>query len=181
MKKLVLIPVLVATLSAVLILPAFSEEDSLEAKVTPLVLAVSLSEDLINYGPMPLSTDNDTRTQKASASINVANTGSVPAEFVIEGTDATSAVAGNSPWTLNCSPSGLGTVGANQFAHRFVVGLGDWASQGQALCSGANSKLLWADMPVGGMIDFKLQMNMPTSSTGYGERTTQVIVTAMQP
>jgi hypothetical protein len=181
MKKLVLISALVAALSAILIPPAFSEEDSLDAKVTPLVLSVSLSEDLVDYGSLALSPADDDRSSKASQSINVTNTGSVSIDLVIEGTNASSTVAGNSPWTLNCTPSDRGTVAANQFAHRFLVGAStDWVG-GQALCAASTKPLASGLAPTTGMIDFKLQMNMPTSSTGYAERTTTVVVTAVQP
>ena len=179
MKQLVFVTLISAVLSGVLLLPAFSEGDSLDAKVTPLVLSVNITQTEVQYGSLPLSTDDTNRSTDGSANLTVTNTGSVLADLLIRGSDAVPAV-GDTTWTLNCSPATVGTVGPNQFVHRFVRLPGDFNSA-EALCS-ASDKILVEDIAaLTGSIEFRLQMNMPTASTGYSERTSNVIVTAVQP
>jgi hypothetical protein len=174
--KLPITAILVTTLGTLLYLPAGADGDQVTADVTPLVLSVQMTgPTAINYGALPLSIADDTRTQAISPTLSVKNTGSVQADLMIHGSDATNGI--DTDWLLDCSDSTRGVVGSNQFAHRFETGsLSD--ATAQALCSGSD-KLLTANVAVGGETQFELQMNMPTASTGYGLRTTSVTVVAV--
>jgi len=181
MKQLVLVTLVSAVLFSGLAVPALSDPDSLEVKVTPLVLSVNIDEETLDYGALALSSADDSRSSKASQELFVTNTGSVIADLLIQGSNATSTAGGSSNWALNCSPTDVGTVGANQYVHRFLTGAStDWA-QGKALCPASSQPLASGVDALTGQVGFKLQMNMPTSSTGFGERISTVIVTAVQP
>jgi len=181
MKQILLVALGVFGLFAASSLPAFSQSPgTVDAKVTPLVLSVNLSQASVDYGSMPLSLDDGTRTIAASTAIGVTNTGSVTANLMIRGSDAEPANGADATWTLSCDPPEQGTVAQDQFAHRFVKTPGDFTSA-QALCSDSDKTLATDVVALTGSIDFRLQMNMPTASTGFSQRTTSVVVTAVQP
>ena len=178
MKKLLISLPLVISLAALLYLPA-GADDTVTASVTPLFLSAEIvGNSTIAYGPLPLSLMDDTRTQAESETITVKNASSVQADLMIRGSDATNAA--DAPWILDCLDSGTdrGTVGDKRFAHRFGLDPFDDAF-GKALCSNVD-KMLALDVPVQTSVDFDLQMNMPTSSDGYGQRTTTVTIIAVE-
>jgi hypothetical protein len=176
-KKFVLGFLALIALGMALILPA-TADDEVSATVTPLVLAVNVSPTSTDYGALALSPADNSRVQGVSDLIMATNTGSVTSDFMIRGSDALPTVGTDTTWTINCSPAVRGTVGANQFVHRFQVAPLDDVNA-QALCS-ALDKTLFSDVAPLGQIPFELQMNMPTTTTGFSERTTTVTVIAVE-
>ena len=184
MKKLALISVLVAALFGVLATTIHSEDsDSLDVKVVPLVVAVRIpaEDSLVDFGAMALSVDNDNRTSDESSGLNVFNDGSVAVDLLIQGSNAVTTTGGHSNWTLDCSDPLRGAVGVNQFALRYAPGMEpDWAQVGKSLCSSEGKTLATGIQAGGGQAQFELEMNMPTGTTGYSERTSTVTITAIQ-
>ena len=178
MKKLVLSLAAIVLLGFALLMPAIADGE-VDATVTPLVLAVNVSPSSIDYGALPPSPANDDRTQAVSEVLTATNAGSVAVNLMIRGSNAVPAVGTETTWILNCSPADRGTVSANQFAHRFRATPFDDATA-QALCSGSDKTLASGVVPLG-TSDFVLQMNMPTSTTGFSLRTTTVTVIAVEP
>jgi hypothetical protein len=177
-KKLVLSLAAVVLLGIALLMPAIAD-DEVDATVTPLVLAVNVNPTSIDYGALAPSPANDDRTQAVSEILTATNAGSVAVDLMIRGSDAVPTVDTEATWTLDCSPADRGTVSADQFAHRYRVTPFDDATA-QALCSGSDKTLASGVAPLG-TSDFVLQMNMPTSTTGFSLRTTTVTVIAVEP
>jgi hypothetical protein len=179
-KQFVLVLVISAALSAGLALPALSQNtDTLEVMVSPqVVLSVSIEQANVSHGSLPLSPSDGNRSTNASPTLKVTNGGNAPANLLIRGSDATT-TSGNT-WTLSCLPDGaLGTVALDQYAYRYFV-LPDTIANAQAMCS-ASDKTLASSVAAGTFVEFRLQMNMPTATTGFGERTSTVTITAVQP
>lgn len=178
MKRLLLSLLAVCALGFALLLPATADNHQVDAVVTPLVLAVNVSPTSIDYGALALSTDDNTRTQAVSETITATNAGSVNADLNIRGSDAVDPNAVDPAWTLDCSDATRGVVGANQFAHRFKVLPFDDATA-QALCSDSDNTLAPGVAPEG-TTQFALQMNMPTDTTGFSQRSTTVTIVATE-
>ena len=184
MKQFLLISLISSVLIGALVLPVASQSpDTLDVLVTPEFVSVTVTGGPVDYGSVPLSMADDSRSTAVGGPITATNTGSVEVDFRIHGSDATSAVAGNSTWTLNCdSPNGL--VGADQFVHKFGKNSTlpfDFDAAGSVLCPQSQSaKDLLLGVTPGAATDFVLQIAMPTSTTGFAQRTSQVIVVAVQ-
>jgi len=182
LKRLIVPGLAAGAIAVALTMPIGADDGVVTTTVTPLVLSVSVDETSVSYGALPLSTAVDSRSKGVSQEITASNNGSITSNIRIRGSDATSGVVGNTTWTLDCTGDMHGTIGANRFAHRFDTPAYDFDGGGQPLCSGVNdSKLLQAGLAVSGQAPFKLQMNMPTSSTGYAERSSTVTVIAVAP
>ena len=185
MKKLALVSVLVAALFGALAVPALSQtSDTIEVTMSPqLLLSVIIDQEAVDYGTLALSPSNASRTQMPSFTVSVRNTGNAPTNLVIAGSDATSTLGSNT-WVLNCDPADMGTVGMNQYVHRFWESTAS-VNDAQALCSDSDKELATDVQPWTEQnnisVGFRLQLNMPTGTTGYGERTSTVTVTAVQP
>jgi hypothetical protein len=167
-------------------LPALSQSsDSIEVTMAPnVILSATVDTESINYGSLELSPSNVSRTVLSlPQTYMVRNTSNIPANLMISGTDGTT--SNGSTWILNCDPADTGTVGNNQYVHRFWNTNGGSLATAEALCSDGDKLLEGSVTPWteanGIMVGFRLQLNMPTGTTGYGVRTSTVIVTAVQP
>ena len=186
MKQLFLIALVVVSLSSVLALPALSDtpDTPLDTKVTPLLVSATIHGGPVDFGTVGLSTSDADRSTVEAGPVTVENTGSVNTDFQINASDATSSVGGNTDWTLNCaSPNGV--VAANEFVYKFGVSSFpasfDFDAAGETLCPvGGTARNAGSAIAPGGTKDIVLQIAMPTSSTGYAERTSQIIITALQ-
>lgn len=184
MRQLALVAVIALALFGALALPAGSQSpDTLETFVTPEFVSITITGGPVQYGSVPLSTADDNRSMAARGPISVVNNGSVTVDLVIHGSNATSTEPGNTPWTLDCTPTN-GQVGQNRFVHKFgkdsVPSTFDFNAFGFLLCpESENAKSLATDMAPEGSIPFVLQISMPTESTGFAERSSPVIVTAV--
>jgi hypothetical protein len=181
-KQIFAVGLIVAGLLVAMALPAFSQSPgSIDVLVTPEVLSVSLGLTDIDYDSLPMSASDGTRSVASSPAISVTNTGSVTADLMIQGSDAQPSNQADATWTLSCDPSDLGTVAQDQFVHRFVLSPNDFnSSSAKALCPDSPQDLASNLAPQTGSVDFRLQINMPTSTTGYSQRTSTVTVTAMK-
>jgi hypothetical protein len=181
-KQLVLVSLIALALLGLLALPAGSQTpdtDSLDVSVSPLVvLGVNITETQFDYGELALSPSDQIRTIATSPNLTVTNTGNATVDLLIQGSHATSST-GDTTWTLNCTPDGvMGTVGLNQYVHRFYTVLGGGGTA-QALCPDTD-KTLQAGVASNGFFEFKLQMNMPTGTTGFSQRNSTVTITAVE-
>ena len=181
--KRLIVPGVVAGLLAMGLTMPIGADNSITTTVTPLVLSVSVDQTSVQYGSLPLSPDNIDRSVGLSQVINATNHSSVTANLQIKGSDATPTDGNDSTWTLDCSPATTGTVGTDQYVHRFALGGSyDFVSNGKAMCPVAYTALASGLEANGaGMIDFKLQMNMPIASDGYSQRSSTVTVIAVAP
>jgi hypothetical protein len=180
--KRFIVPGVVAGLIAVVLTMPVGADDSIAVSVTPLVLSVSASPDTVNYGTMPYSAANDSRSTKESAAITVTNNGSVPTHIDLRGANADALVDGQDDWTLRCDPNGLGTVGNNQFVHKFGAGSTvDFNGSGIFTLCSDSSKRLASNVALAGEAMFVLQFAMPTGTNGFGPRSSSVTVIAVAP
>jgi len=140
------------------------------ATVTPQNISVSVSPTSVDYGTLPLSTTDLNRSMAESVVITASNNGNVTEDFNIRGSNSTD-------WTLSSSPDATGTVGTDQFAHRFDAGSTFVNAEAAALDS-VTYKSLSVDIVQSGNQDFVLQMNMPTSSSVTTQQSTDVTVQA---
>ncbi len=145
------------------------------------MIAVNVSSSQIDYGNLELSPADNDRMHAESEAITATNVGNVPIDMTIYGSNATPANGDDEIWTLDCS-SATGVVGDNQFVHRFSKATGPvWnSSDSNTLCpSSSQAKSLASNLLAGtGAVDFRLRLDMPTSSTGYSQRSTTVTIVA---
>jgi len=180
-KQLVVVALVVVALLGALNLTASSQTaDGLDAVVTPFGVAITIDEETVNFGVLPLSPADDDRSTADSTVISVFNDGSAPADLMIQGSNAVPGTLGEADWVLDCFDAN-GLVGANQFALLFALDSNpiDWAQDGDSLCPGG-TKTLQQAVAGGNAADFVLQMNMPTATNGFSARTSTVTVTATQ-
>jgi hypothetical protein len=185
LKRFIVPGVVAGLIASALTMPIGADDGVITTTVTPLVLSVSVNQTSIDYGSVPLSADDNSRSVKQSPAIQFTNNGSVPSKLLIRGSDATTTASGHSTWILDCDPSARGEVGLNKYAHRFDRPSGttyDFVGGGEALCSSpAESKELMPTLGAGDSDEFKLEWNMPTASTGYSPRSSTVTVIAVSP
>jgi hypothetical protein len=183
LKRFIVPGVVAGLIASALTMPIGADDGVITTTVTPLVLSVSVNNTEVDYGALPLSIDNSSRSKKVSnEEITATNNGSVTSNLYLRGSDATSAVPDNTTWTLDCTGGMHGTIGTNRYAHRFDTGTYDFDGGGEPLCSDpAAQKLLQSGVTTGGNALFKLQMNMPSDSTGYATRSSTVTVVAVMP
>lgn len=144
-------------------LPVFAldqDQEPITVTVTPKLVSLTLSDTSIDYGIVSVGVGKTA----TSGTVTVTNSGNVSEDFDIEGDSATT--AGGS-WSL---VSGSGSPGVNQFKHSFALGpsfdpftvmttgYGDFANSVAA----STGK------------DFKLKIDMPSSTSVYGQYTTSV-------
>lgn len=151
-------------------------EASVTATVTAKNISVSVGPTSVAYGPLALSATNASRTTASSSTITATNDGNVTENFDIRGSDATGSTVN---WTLNSSPATTGTVGTNQYVHRFDEGATFTDGEAAALDSVAY-KDLKNGIATSGTAQFVLQMNMPTSTTDFSQHSTTVTVLATE-
>jgi hypothetical protein len=173
-------------LLAALSLPALADQTAtVTATVTPnVVKSVSLDVTSVAYGTLNTSASDNNRTTALSSVITATNNGNTIEDLYIRGTDATAAVQNDSNWTLHCDPLDSdidGTVGLNQYVHRFYVGTTFTHADARTICTISDQKKIANDIAVLGTVSFILQLNMPTATTGFSQRTMTVTVMATDP
>ena len=184
MKQLAFVTLICAVSYVALATVVSSEEsDSLEVKVSPqLVLAVRIPESssLVQFGDLLLSDANDSRTTGQSDVLEVWNDGATEVSLLIEGTDAEPSDSQHSTWTLDCTNQPNGLVGEHRYVLRFAPTMNpDWAQDGMALCTAPGNTFVQS-IGSGGQVQFRLQVAMPTETTGYSERSSTVTITAVE-
>jgi hypothetical protein len=168
-------------LIAVLLLPllyigkAFAASTGVvSATVTPQNISVTVSDGSVAYGTLTPNDTEDTTSAGVNDTQLATNDGNVTEDFNIRSTDAT----GGTTWTL------AGSAGADQFAHSYCnAGSGspdncDATPTWNALSTSYNT-LATAIAPAG-TNRFDLQINTPTSSSDFVEKTITVTVQAVQ-
>ena len=147
-----------------------AEESGIVCTVTPggVLVSVSVTPTSVAYGTVSLSSNS------TSVEITATNDGNDVEDFQIKGSDATGA-GGNVTWTLSDT-----AVGANQYMHEFATPTypasgnhGGWSPLTTSY------QTLVTDVSVSGSQAFKMQIWPPTSTTGYGERSTTVTILAI--
>lgn len=179
-------------LLAVLSLPALADETAtVTATVTPsMVRSVSLDTSSINYGSLTTSASDASRTTKLSSDvtgspITATVGGNVSSKLLIYGSNATAPpLSGEIAWELNCDPGDVdidGTVANNQYVHRYHVGTPFVHGAARTICTSANQKVIASSLTPGSTLQFVLQLNMPTGTNGFSQRSFSVTVVAVAP
>jgi hypothetical protein len=167
---LLALSVCVSALVVAFILPVFAldqDQEPIAVTVTPKLVAISVSPTTVSYGTVSLGVGKTA----PSDSITVTNSGNVAEDFDIEGDNASTA---GGMWSL---VSGSGSPGANQFKHSFNLGP-SYDDPFTALTSGFSNFV--DDVAASGTQDFKLKIEMPSSTSVYGQYTTKVELLATE-
>ncbi len=170
----------------VLALPALAAgTGTVNATVTPLqVVSVSLDVTTVAYGTLATSPSNASRTTAQSLVITATNNGNSTEDLRIYTGNATPASGGDAPWTLHCEPAdanNVGIVAQDQYVHRFDNAAPLDSADARTICTSANQKVLSSALAALGSQQFVLQLNMPTASTGFSQRSMPVTVVAFAP
>jgi hypothetical protein len=162
-RKPVLVVAILALFSSALAFPAIADDSkTVNATVTPLIIALNVDPASVSYGTRPLSMT----AIDVDVPFNVINTGSVPEQFHIRGANS---VPGD--WSLGTA------AGSNVYVHRFKVSTtGTFAD----LTNG--NKLLRSNVPPDstGTFQVYLQLDMPTTTNSTALQTLPVTVVATQ-
>jgi hypothetical protein len=166
-RKPVSVLAILVLFTAALTLPAIADDSkTVNATVTPLIIALNVDPASVSYGTRPLAMT----AIDADTPFNVINTGSVPEQFHIRGANSTPG-----GWSL-----GL-TAGNDAYVHRFRV-----STTGNFLELASGNKLLRSNVPPDssapgiGTIQVYLQLDMPTTTTSTVQQTLPVTVIATQ-
>lgn len=130
--------------------------------VQAIQVSVTVSPTAVDYGPIALG-----GTSAPSPTITATNTGAGPETFLVQGSDATATVAGDSNWTLGPSP------GTNVYSNDFS---GDSGASFTALTTAGQT--LATSVAAAGTKTFVLRVRAPTATTGNGIRNATVTVIA---
>jgi hypothetical protein len=147
---------------------------SVAATVSPQNISVSVTDGVVAYGTMNLSSSKDTTSGGVDDTQTATNDGNIAEDFNISSSDAT----GGSGWTL------AGTVGADQFKHSFCTsGSGspdpcDTGATWNAMSTSYSS--LGSNIAASGTSKFDLKIDTPSSTTDYLQKSITVTVQAVQ-
>ena len=174
---------LALAMMGVLALPALAADTgTVAATVTPLlVLSVSLDVTNVAYGTLATSPNNTSRTTGQSAVITATNNGNTNEDIRIYTGNATPADGAHATWILNCDSNDVdpdGTVAANQYVHRFDKAAPLDSGDALTICTNAAQKVISSALAPTGSHQFVLQLNMPTSTTGFSQRSMTVTIVA---
>lgn len=184
MRRVVALIAVVAMVGAALAVPAFADQgdDTVTATVTPGTVAITLRNFADNadvgtftYGTLALSSADDNRSTGnpsecgvvATEGCQAKNTGSVSEDFYIKSTVATE--SGQTDWALGTA------VGTNAYVHQFTTDNGT----GFTNMSTANT-LLGGGVAAAGTQAFHTQIAMPIVTTGTGQKSITVTITAVE-
>jgi hypothetical protein len=162
---------IMAILAMALAVPALADnenEEEITCTVTPgPVVSVTVFPTSVDYGIVDLG------SSATSVEITATNNGSDTENFQIKGADATGGV-GDTAWTLSDA------VSENQYMHEFAKPTypAEGSHAGWTALTTTYQELA-TGIPAGGTQRFKLQIWLPTSTTGYSERSTTVIILAV--
>jgi hypothetical protein len=170
----------------VVVIPALADTTGVvNASVTPqVVLSVALDVTSVAYGTLSTSTSNVSRSTGQSMVITATNNGNSIEDLRIYTANAIPVVGGDATWVLHCEPAdanNFGTVDVNQYVHRFDNAVPLDSADGRTICTNANQKILSDNLPASGSHQFVLQLNMPTSTTGFSQRDMAVTIVAFAP
>jgi hypothetical protein len=160
----------------VLFLPADADghTKTVTAQVVVQTVAVSVSPDSINYGPVPFGSSKSSADLSTPITFTVTNTGNVNEVFQVYGTNATGGLAG---WTLNST-----NIADNQFRHS-ITGIADGTSVAIGQQYLEVSLQEWANKS-GGYAPthtqkFTSRIYMPASGDATGTKTTSIVIVAV--
>lgn len=163
MKKLLsALPILLGLASVAV--PVFgAQEDDLEIRMTPATLiSVTIAPSLVDFGNVPLGQET-----ASSETVTATNNGSLAVDLEIKGSDAHYS---SYKWGLSTSSD------HNQYMAK--VSKDNWTTPPQAL------NTLYSDfhnnLVADANVPFKVKVTMPTSTSGFGEYSTNIYVLATQ-
>ncbi len=143
------------------------------ATVTPQNISVAVSDGVVAYGTLDLSTAKDTTATGVNDTQLATNDGNVAEDFNIRSTDAT----GGTTWTL------AATAGANQYTHSFCTAGGGAPDPCDATPTWNNMTTSYAalanNIAAAGTNKFDLKIGTPTSSSDYVQKSISVTVQAV--
>jgi len=174
MKKLknylkLAVALLVLALPVVSVGKAFAASTgTVSATITPQNISVSVSDGSVAYGTLGLSSSEDTTTAGVNDSQTATNDGNVTEDFNIRSTDAT----GGSAWTLGATP------GADQYAHSYCTSNCDASPTWNNMTTSYSS--LATGVSTSGNQLFDLQIETPTSSSDFVQKSITVTIQAVQ-
>jgi len=165
---LVALSVCVSVLAVLFVLPVSAldqDQEPITVTVTPKLVSLTISDTSVSYGVVSLGVG---KTAPSDHPITVTNSGNVTEDFDIEGDSATT--TGGSWGLVSGSPV------ANQFKHSFA--LGPAFDSFTALTTGFGNFV--DGVAASGTQDFKLKIEMPSSTSVYGQYTTKVELLATE-
>jgi len=151
----------------VLALPVLAApEESVEVRVTPSLVSVSLSESTLDFGAVGLDQEEEHPT-----AVVATNNGSVDEDLEIKGSDAEYSGTPSNTWALSDSDNG-----ADQFMLKVSKDSG-WTD----VINLSNSyKDFQSNLAVDAGQSFRTKILMPTSTSVYGEHTARIYVLATE-
>jgi len=90
--------------------PVGADEATVTSTVTPELIAISVLDGLVEYGVLPLNTEEDTTSTGVSDTQTISNDGNVNIDLDVKSGDATST---GTPWNLAAAK------GSDAFTHEF--------------------------------------------------------------
>ena len=147
-----------AAILAATALPAFAVEESVSATVTPVFIAVSIDDGVVNYGTLAVDTSQDTVTQGDTQAVK--NDGTVAEDFLIRGQNSAA-------WVLAAS------AGDEEYKHEFTK----TGTFGTALTTSNQS--LDTNIALAGTTALDLKITTPTSTSASVTQTVDVTVVAV--
>ncbi len=129
------------------------------------IVSITVSDGVISYGTIPANSTKSTCSTELNDAQTVTNNGNVTENFNIRGQNSAN-------WTL------AGSVGTDQYVHKFLNGSCSTFSGGTALTT--TDQTLATGVAVSGTATLNLQINTPNPSTVYTQQSVDVIITAIQ-
>ncbi len=149
-----------AALVAATALPALAaDNDAVTATVTPTLVAVSITDGVVDYGTLGAGTSKDTLSP-ADTQV-VSNDGNINEDFVIKGQNSTP-----DGWTL------AATAASEAYKHEFTT----TGTFGTALTT--TNQSLSAGVASSGTVNLDLKITTPTSTTATNQQNVDVVVQA---
>ena len=168
MKKILLVS-LISVFAVVCTLPtSASDPAEITATATPELISIKIAggyPSSVDYGVLDLGWANAAPT--GDPVLRVENNGNVQEEFKIKGADAT---AEGSTWELS------DVQGSKKYVHKFGVG----SSPSTYTALNKTGSTLVDDINPDSTQDFKLRIEMPSSTDSYEQHSTTVTVVAEQ-
>lgn len=133
----------------------------------PVISITVTSDGAVDYGYVPLDSEQDTTSSGVNNTQTVQNNGNVAEDFSIK----TSHAVGGTQWSVG------GTAGSNTFVHSFSTNSG---SSWEALQTYDTYETLATGITASSSQDFDLKIHTPTSTSDYQEKTITVTIQASQ-
>jgi hypothetical protein len=157
LKRLVVLGILIAAAAGVLTLPALADESTVNATITPKLIALSVTPNTLDYGSHE---PGETGLVPDPEYFAVINTGSVNEDLQIRG-------ANTADWNIASTP------GEDEYVHRFKTN-----STFTALTTSNQS--LFAGVAPLGEIDVFMNLDMPSDTTILSTQTAPITVVALE-